>query len=117
MAAMQSLDPHQRPPNSIRDVYKKYQRMKARDLEQEPEIVHLERDLDQDLEPGHLGKRLPRSHDTKVSIVNELEPEQLTATFRAFAGSYTDHESVKSVPVYEHKDMPGTFFYFTSCLQ
>ncbi|KAF2825208.1 hypothetical protein CC86DRAFT_446623 [Ophiobolus disseminans] len=38
---MQHLDPHQRPPDGIRHVYKKYQKMKATDLDGDEVIVDL----------------------------------------------------------------------------
>ncbi|EAT79378.2 hypothetical protein SNOG_13051 [Parastagonospora nodorum SN15] len=38
---MQGLDPHQRPPENIRNVYKKYQKMKAKDLDTDADLVDL----------------------------------------------------------------------------
>jgi alkylated DNA repair protein alkB family protein 1 len=115
---MQSLDPHQRPPNSIRDVYKKYQRMKPQDLDEDIGIVHIERDLNQDPEFAHRETHSSGARKGKVSIVGKLESEQLTATFRSFAGSYTgDGRPIPPVQVYEHKDMPGKPFPFTCSLQ
>ena len=99
---MQSLDPHQRPPNTIRDVYKKYQRMKPEDLDEDPGIVHIERDLDR--------HDLPEPQKSKVSIVGKLERTQLAASFWSFGGGATntvDEGSVSPVLIYEHEDMPG----------
>ncbi|KAF2713513.1 hypothetical protein K504DRAFT_498323 [Pleomassaria siparia CBS 279.74] len=104
---MPSLDPLQRPPDAVRDVYKKYQRMKRVDLDSDHGIVHLERSLDLDVELPHLREQSSSSRMGKASIVDILEREQLNATFRSFAGSFTDDESSKPVPVYEHENMPG----------
>ncbi|KZM24127.1 uncharacterized protein EKO05_0010802 [Ascochyta rabiei] len=93
---MQHLDPHQRPPDSIKDVYKKYQKMKWNDLDQDPDIVDLPDDT-------------PTSAKDKVRIVEEWSSEDLTAAFRAFSGQerliYAALPS--TIPVYEHADMPG----------
>jgi alkylated DNA repair protein alkB family protein 1 len=116
---MQSLDPHQRPPNDIRDVYKKYQRMKLQDLDGDIGIVHIDQDLNQDPEFAHRETDASGARKGKVSIVGELESERLTAIFRSFAGSYTGDERPisSSVQVYEHKDMPGKYFSFVCSLQ
>jgi alkylated DNA repair protein alkB family protein 1 len=107
---MQSLDPYQRPPTSIRDVYKKYQRMKPQHLDEDTDIVHIERDLDLDPEFAHHSTRVQKG---RVSVVGEIESNQLTATFRSFAGNYTsDERPISSVRVYEHEHMPGkTLFH------
>lgn len=93
---MDHLDPHQRPPDSIKDVYKKYQKMKPKDLDRDLDIVDL---------PGSLDT----SAKEKVRIVEEWSGHELTAAFRAFSGqdgqTYTDLP--RRIPVYEHADMPG----------
>lgn len=93
---MEHLDPHQRPPDSIKHVYKKYQKMKLRDLDQDPDIVNLP-------------KSLYTSAKDKVRIVEEWSGDDLTAAFRAFGGQ--DEQTYPGlpakIPVYEHGDMPG----------
>ncbi|KAF1953690.1 hypothetical protein CC80DRAFT_537281 [Byssothecium circinans] len=94
---MGNLDPHQRPPDSIRNVYKKYQKMKPQDLDSDSEIL----DLSSTLTP---------TQNSKVRVVREIDPEQLTASFRAFAGGgvHRDVSSAsESIAVYEHDGMPG----------
>lgn len=93
---MDHPDPHQRPPNGIRDVYKKYQKMKPKDLDQDPDIIDL-------------SKNTPTSAKGKVRIVDEWSSEDLTAAFRAFSGqdSQLYAELPPRIPVYEHADMPG----------
>jgi len=90
---MQSLDPHERPPDGIRRVYKKYQRMKPQDLEHDAGIVDV--------------GRIPSN---KMRIVKEWDREQLIATFRRFAGDSAGPDplpSTSSISAYEHEDMPG----------
>lgn len=114
---MPPLDPHQRPPNSIRDVYKKYQRMKPQDLD-DIGIVHIEKDLDQDPEIVHRAIHSSGARNGKVTIVGQLESELLTATFRSFAGDFAiDERPISSVKVYEHEDMPGKLPSFMSLLR
>lgn len=93
---MEHLDAHQRPPNSIRDVYKKYQKLKPKDLNQDMDILDL---------PDSLNT----SAKDKIRVVKEWSGRDLTAAFRAFSGQdgqmYADLPS--RIPVYEHADMPG----------
>jgi alkylated DNA repair protein alkB family protein 1 len=95
---MQHLDPHERPPDGIRNVYKKYQKMKPKELEKDEDIVDLAND----------DAALPE----KVRIVRELDIKTLSSAFRAFAGTETDDKLFDQLPtapiaVYEHDDMPG----------
>ncbi|KAJ4331023.1 hypothetical protein N0V95_009962, partial [Ascochyta clinopodiicola] len=92
---MQHLDPHQRPPDSIKQVYKKYQKMKLKDLDQDPDIVDLPNDA-------------PTSAKDQVRIVEEWSGDDLTAAFRAFGGQdgQTYAALPSRIPVYEHADMP-----------
>jgi alkylated DNA repair protein alkB family protein 1 len=96
---MHHLDPHERPPDSIRSVYKKYQKIKLEALNNDPDIVHLAGD----------DASAPAAN-TKVHLIKEYAAKDLTATFYAFAGqdAQLGHMSIPtSVPVYEHDDMPG----------
>lgn len=94
---MQGLDPHQRPPDKIRNVYKKYQKMGLKELDQDPDVVDF-------------SSENPASSNSKVRLVKQWKRDDLEATFRAFAGigcasNYEDLPQL--VPVYEHADMPG----------
>lgn len=91
---MESLDPHQRPPDSVRHVYKKYQKMSVKDLDADPDIVHLSRDLD-------------ANPTSKLHVIREVDADHLTASFRAFTGAAIGQETGPRIAVYEHEDMPG----------
>jgi alkylated DNA repair protein alkB homolog 1 len=93
---MESLDPYQRPPDGIRNVYKKYQKMRLEDLNQDPDILHVDSEAP-----------VPDCQMSKISIVEELDPEQLCAVFQEFAGTKKLGSKLQPVPVYEHGDMPG----------
>jgi hypothetical protein len=97
VAKMQHLDPHERPPITIRNVYKKYQKMKSKALDQDQDIIDLSSDA-------------AASSNSKVRVIKEYAAQDLTATFRAFAGEDAELEHIRlssSIPVYEHEDMPG----------
>ncbi|RMZ68682.1 Alpha-ketoglutarate-dependent dioxygenase abh1 [Pyrenophora seminiperda CCB06] len=102
---MHHLDPHVRPPEGIRKVYKKYQKMSPEQLNQDTDILDLSSPA-----AALLNK--------KVRLVKQYATEELTATFRTFAGdedTVTQEEdldlSSSSRPVYEHEDMPGRNFF------
>ncbi|CAI6331825.1 unnamed protein product [Periconia digitata] len=95
------MDPYQRPPDGIRTVYKKYQKMKPSQLDLDVDIVDL------------LPSDLDLDRNAKVRVVNELDAARLTASFGAFAGGDVHASSVRGgsvqgkLAVYEHQDMPG----------
>jgi hypothetical protein len=73
--------------------------MKLKDIDLDQDIIHLSRDASASL-------------SSKVRVVKHYTTEDLTATFRAFAGEDGDEELQatglpRSIPVYEHDDMPG----------
>lgn len=90
---MDSFDPYQRPPDAIRNVYKKYQKMKPVDVDKDTGIVDPERDI--------LG-----NENVKVKVVREIDLEGLQRTFQGFADANVDIPG-SPVSVYEHSDMPG----------
>ncbi|KAI0577709.1 2OG-FeII-Oxy-2 domain-containing protein [Pyrenophora tritici-repentis] len=94
---MHHLDPHERPPDGIRNVYKKYQKMGLEQLNQDTEIIDIT-------------DYATASSNSNVHVVEQHAAEQLTATFRAFAGQDVVAQELdlpSSIPVYEHEDMPG----------
>jgi alkylated DNA repair protein alkB family protein 1 len=96
---MENFDPHQRPPDGIRNVYKKYQKMKLQDLKTDSNIL--------DLSSG-----VPVGLESKIRVVKYVDADQLTTSFRAFAGGDYDGNSspvTENIAVYEHGDMPGRF--------
>jgi alkylated DNA repair protein alkB family protein 1 len=85
------LDPHERPPERIRGVYKRYQKMKPRDLDLDAGLVDPVQDM---------------------RIVGHVETEHLAQVFRNFLGEDSselshDAEPSSELAIYEHHDMPG----------
>jgi hypothetical protein len=102
---MESLDPYQRPPEGIRNVYKRYQKMKPQDLSQDPDIVDLERDLLSESQYGN----------PKVEVVKVLDVDHLEDAFQKFAEGEELHLPITTsmpIPVFEHADMPGRCIFF-----
>lgn len=93
---MSALDPHERPPELVRNVYKKYQRMKSADLDNDTAILHLEPLLARGVDPHG-----------KLRIVDEWDSHHLTAACHRFGGDQAPSPQTSPLPVYEHDDMPG----------
>ncbi|KAL5441308.1 hypothetical protein PMIN06_009398 [Paraphaeosphaeria minitans] len=96
---MPALDPHERPPELIRSVYKRYQRMKGDDLEKDTAILDPERLRAGGVDSGN-----------KLRVVDEWNHQHLTATFRRFGGDHAasaPSPQTSRIPVYEHDDIPG----------
>ncbi|KAE8857580.1 hypothetical protein PTNB73_08828 [Pyrenophora teres f. teres] len=71
--------------------------------------------LNQDTEIIDIRDRATASSNSKLHVVKQHEVDQLTATFRAFAGQDVvaqDLDLPSSIPVYEHEDMPGRIVFF-----
>jgi hypothetical protein len=104
--AMAHLDPHERPPDGIRNIYKQYQKMKLGDLELDSSIIDL-------------SSHVPASLHSEVRVVAEWRREDVTAAFCAFSGEEArdlDAAATSLVPVYEHKDMPGRASCWIPCV-
>ena len=93
---MEHLDPHQRPPDEIKLVYKQYQKMKPKELDHDADIVDLPHSLS-----------APAKE--QVRVVEEWNGHDLVAAFQAFSGQ--DEQKYPAmpvrIPVYEHVNMPG----------
>ncbi|KAF2439676.1 hypothetical protein P171DRAFT_422368 [Karstenula rhodostoma CBS 690.94] len=96
---MSALDPHERPPEQIRAVYKKYQRMKSDDLEKDTAIVDPERQLhvDPDAKLRVAGLLIVPSllpPDTQLTLLSRLlhrdlaQPSHLTNIHTHYHLSY-----------------------------
>ncbi|OJD36600.1 alkylated dna repair protein [Diplodia corticola] len=89
-----SLDAHERPPEHIRNVYKKYQKLRGNALNNDPELL--------DLRDGNAVDQL--------RVVRSLAPADLRSAFQNFAateGSDSFTLADTPLPVYEHRHMPG----------
>lgn len=85
------LDPHARPPEQIKDLYKRYQKLKGNALPKDVDLVDLQRD-----------------HACLVNI-GEISVNEQEQTFEAFIKE--EPMVMKSTtfprPIYGHEAMPG----------
>jgi hypothetical protein len=93
------LDAHARPPERLKGFYKKYQKLKANDLENDQTLL--------DLEQIEAGRRLRviKEINYKHQWASETTSERVSnngGLVDQFLGSCED-----LVRVYEHPDMPG----------
>ncbi|KAL1960110.1 hypothetical protein VTO42DRAFT_282 [Malbranchea cinnamomea] len=95
---MVGLNAHERPPEPLRQLYKKLRRATPAEIECNPQIVDLQRPQDKALTGFlHLERRLSR--------------ESLDAAFDQFIGSSSWRQSSSApqdgVPIYTHRAVPG----------
>ena len=92
------FDAHARPPEALKAFYKRYQKLKSKDLEADADLVDFHR---HDLSPA---LRLSRT----IEFNNRSQSEQVAADLEAFVPSFLDICNA-SVQVYELDDIPGTY--------
>lgn len=102
---MMSLDAHERPPDHIRNAYKKYQKLRGSALDNDPQLLDLR----------------ARTSVDQLQVVRSLSPKALGSVFRNFMPDSSCDSlapSEEPVPVYEHRHMPGrhNFVLWTICL-
>ncbi|KAF4543226.1 Alkylated DNA repair protein [Lasiodiplodia theobromae] len=91
---MMSLDAHERPPEHIRHVYKKYQKLRGNALNDDPQLLD------------------PRDSNAvdRLHVVRFIDPTDLRSAFQDFAAAESSDSLAlpdTPVPVYEHRHMPG----------
>jgi hypothetical protein len=91
---MDPLDPFERPPEGIRNVYKKYQKMKVEDLEKDTDIIDIESDAS-------------KFRDGHTRTVKILQQDNLRSAFEKYIEPGALETPITPRPVYEHIDMPG----------
>lgn len=103
MAQIRGLNAHDRPPEIIRQQYKKYVKMPLSEVELDPGIID-PRALDPDFLPG------------EISLVGTMSSKDLRLAFDQFIkGTTTDaaHSGkgrlVEDLPIFSHKAVPGPF--------
>lgn len=90
---MMSLDAHERPPDRIRNVYKRYQKLRGAALDNDSDLL--------DLSVSNMAGQL--------HVVRSISPTDLASAFQGFMADGSESLVLPdaSVPVYEHRHMPG----------
>lgn len=98
MAEIQTLDPRQKPPELIKNVYKLFQKLAPDAIDHNTEILDFERGLNaeqskkcQEVDQIH--------HDTLKSACLHFERRSLQKLWSYYT----------NVPIFEHHDVPGKF--------
>lgn len=103
MATIKGLNAHDRPPEKVRNVYKKYQRIKLPEIEVDREIIDLGKlDVDKLCSP--------------FAISGSLDSKRLRLAFDRFMGksgipSETDENGsgglIENIPIFTHEKVSG----------
>ena len=92
---MSSLNAHQRPPESIQSIYKKYRGQSLSTLDRDPHIIDLSRGIN-------------RTDTSAIRVVRVISSALLQERFSAFSASTSGRcRSRSPVNVYEHDALPG----------
>ncbi|QDS72225.1 hypothetical protein FKW77_005505 [Venturia effusa] len=85
------LDPHARPPEKIKDLYKRYQKLKGTALLRDTEVLDLQRD------------------HASLTRVGQVRVEEQEKSFKAFSRGTKAvlANPARPVPIYAHEAMPG----------
>lgn len=98
MTANTQHDAHQRPPEPIKVVYKKYQKMAAASLEADEDILDFAREK-------------TTEHESKLKRVRSIQGDILNDACEAFASGEVKpldlSGSTADVPILEHNQLPG----------
>jgi len=86
------LDAHQSPPAGLKQLYKRYQKLKFEDLEHDSKILDFN------------GSHLPND----VEALEPLKPSYLEPLFKRFDEQDGSNVFVsQDSPIYSHKKLPG----------
>lgn len=89
------LNPYERPPESIRNVYKKFQKMYLNNLARDHEILDFE-------------NATTAQESGKVSVKEALDHDDPNNHFQMFAGNRTASLTAdREVSMYECRELPG----------
>lgn len=97
MPRIDSLSPHVRPPDNIREVYKKYQRLPLAEIDSDKSILDLQSLDPDDLPPG-------------ISLPERRSSKDLRCAFDQFIQgdcSLGGGPLLENVPVFTHQSVSG----------
>lgn len=88
------LNPHQKPPEHLRTLYKHYQKLNPADFEKDPDLVDLSHGLD-------------TRHTNMVHCLRTIATATLHEPLSWFGEKKMSDSLSSSVLVYEHAALPG----------
>ena len=93
MEHVQDLDPYQRAPQAIKELYKKYRKLSCNQIAEDPDIIDLS-DTQRTLENG------------RVRVHGAISQAQLAESFLIFNDTQSSYQDVN---IYEIDRIPGKF--------
>lgn len=90
---MERLDPHEKPPDSLKTLHKIYQKASTDALAKDSSICSFSKPQD--------------SIDCKIRPIGALEGSRLGTIFARFEGDNEAHHKLQDVDVYESLTLPG----------
>lgn len=93
------LDAREQPPQFMKDIFKRFQRLPLSDISTDSQILDFSNDV------------LPQG----VRLDREISSEDLQSIYRRFVGDGKDFDAPKSQPVYSCEALPGRVNFFISC--
>ncbi|KAF1809757.1 hypothetical protein P152DRAFT_441208 [Eremomyces bilateralis CBS 781.70] len=91
----QMLDAHAKPPDNVRSLYKRYQRMRPEELKTDPLILDFSKNID----------TFDQQEAAGLKIIGVIGRETLQDAFTNFDPKFSDGS--QDTKVFEHADMPG----------
>lgn len=88
------LDAHEKPPDVLRSVYKKYQKLSSNELTADVDIIDFRRGLSE-------------QQQKLFTVVECSRPETLRAEFQLFLGDVEELETAAQINAYHHLSLPG----------
>ena len=94
-------DPHRRPPQPVKTLYKKYQRASSAAIDNDPEILDLR----------HLDRIYIGGENGKLKIVDHIRSEIIQTACASFGSHGIDQSRFQDadMPCYESQTVPGTY--------
>ncbi|KAA8644372.1 hypothetical protein EYZ11_001372 [Aspergillus tanneri] len=98
MARIQDLNAHERPPEAVRQRYKKYQKSTLSEIQHDDTVIDL-----QVLDPNHL--------PAGISFVQWISRDSLQPVFQSFVAPRKETQdgllTTKDIPIYAHQSVSG----------
>ena len=101
MASIKGLDPHQKPPEAIKSVYKYHEKLAPKAINIDPDIVDFARGLND-------------VQQTKINRVGVLTGYTWQTSYSRFHNQKSPTPGASNdvpIPVYEHEGLPGESSY------
>jgi len=105
MEAHGHLDAHEKPPDAMREVFKKFQKILPSALTTDADVLDF-------------GRALDPSQQCLVKEIDKYDKSELVPIFQTFCryDSAEDLDYPPTIPVYQHDHMPGKVAMRVCCL-